>query len=99
MSMLASWKLAVPEGLSSLRGISVACAGFADVSLALRGITSAYARFTHGPRKWWARQDLNLQPNRYERFALTRLSYGPGQGSEDSYQGSGIKSDETCTKF
>ncbi|GEM_PF-4770063 len=21
--------------------------------------------------RWWARQDLNPQPNRYERFALT----------------------------
>ena len=26
---------------------------------------------TSSKRKWWARQDSNLRPNRYERFALT----------------------------
>jgi len=28
-------------------------------------------------KDWWARQDLNLQPDRYERPALTKLSYRP----------------------
>ena len=36
-------------------------------------------------RRWWARQDLNLQPSRYERPALTiELRAPPWCGRRDS---------------
>jgi hypothetical protein len=41
---------------------------------------------------WWARQDSNLQPDRYERPALTiELQAPPRDGSRDCAAGNGAR--------
>jgi hypothetical protein len=41
---------------------------------------------------WWARQDSNLQPDRYERPALTiELQAPPQDGSRESAAGNGAR--------
>ena len=38
---------------------------------------------TGGPMMWWARQDSNLQPDRYERPALTIELQAPPRGGRE----------------
>lgn len=52
-------------------------------------VDSGAAAFTIASEAWWARQDSNLQPDRYERPALTIELQAPPRAVANNAAGNG----------
>src|SRR5690242_4512482 len=83
---------ALPAGPSRSKSVTSILIGFADRSAANRQLfalaldCSRNRSHALGGSWWWARQDSNLQPSRYERPALP-LSYRPSPVGAGDRQG------------